>query len=51
MDRAACMDFKVFISDQHQVFGNMSGKAILDDDTVIEIRDVMCFVEKVHNKY
>lgn len=51
MDRAACMDFKVIISDQHQVFGNMSGIAILDDGTVIEIRDVMCFVEKVHNKY
>ena len=51
MDRAACMDFKVIISDQHQVFGKMSGKAILDDGTVIEIKDVLCFAEKVHNKY
>jgi len=51
MDRAACMDFKVIVSDQHQVFGKMSGKAILDDGTVIEIKDVLCFAEKVHNKY
>ncbi len=51
LDRAANLDFKVIVSDQHQVFGRMSGKAILDDGTVIEIRDVMCFAEKVHNKY
>ncbi len=51
LDRAANLDFKVIVSDQHQVFGKMSGKAILDDGTVIEIKDVMCFAEKVHNKY
>ncbi len=51
LDRAANLDFKVIVSYQHQVFGKMSGKAILDDGTVIEIKDVMCFAEKVHNKY
>ena len=51
LDRAANLDFKVIVSDQHQVFGKMSGNAILDDGTVIEIKDVMCFAEKVHNKY
>ena len=51
LDRAACMDFKLIASDQHQVFGRMSGKAILDDGTEVNIRDVMCFAEKVHNKY
>jgi len=51
LDRAANLDFKVIVSDQHQVFGKMSGKAILDDGTVIKIKDVMCFAEKVHNKY
>ena len=51
LDRAACMDFKIVASDQHQVFGRMSGKAILDDGTEIKLRDVMCFAEKVHNKY
>ena len=28
----------------------MSGKAILDDGTVITVKDMMCFAEKVHNK-
>ena len=51
LDRSANMDYKVIVSDQHQVFGYMSGKAILDDGKVIEIKDVLCFAEKVHNKY
>ena len=51
LDRAACLDYKVIVSDQHQVFGRMSGKAVLDDGKEVEIRDVMCFAEKVHNKY
>ena len=51
LDRAACLDYKVIVSDQHQVFGKMSGTAILDDGKKIEIKDVMCFAEKVHNKY
>ena len=51
IDRAANMDFKVIVSDQHQVFGRMSGTAILDDGTRVEIKDVMCFAEKVHNRY
>lgn len=51
MDRAANLDFKVIVSDQHQVFGKMSGTAILDDGTKIEIKDVLCFAEKVHNRY
>ncbi len=51
IDRAACLDYKVIVSDQHQVFGKISGTAILDDGKKIEIKDVMCFAEKVHNKY
>ncbi|MBR0113380.1 MAG: DUF2804 domain-containing protein [Clostridia bacterium] len=51
IDRAAKIDIKLIVSDQHQVFGRMSGKAILDDGTVIEIKDVLCFAEDVHNKY
>ena len=51
LDRTACLDYKVIVSDQHQVFGRMSGKAILDDDTEVCIKDVLCFAEKVHNKY
>ncbi len=51
LDRAACLDYKVIVSDQHQVFGRMSGKAVLDDGTVVKVKDMMCFAEKVHNKY
>ena len=51
LDRAAKLDFKVLVSDQHQVFGRMSGNAVLDDGTKINIKDVMCFAEKVHNRY
>ncbi len=51
IDRAACLDYKAIVSDQHQVFGRMSGKAVLDDGKVIDIKDLMCFAEKVHNRY
>ena len=51
LDRAAKLDFKLLVSDQHQVFGRMSGRAVLDDGTPVTLRDVMCFAEKVHNRY
>ncbi len=51
LDRAGKIDFKVLVSDQHQVFGRMSGRAVLDDGTPIEIKDVLCFAEKVYNRY
>ncbi len=51
MDRAARISALVIETDQHQVFGKMSGKAILDDGTVLHIKDCMCFAEKVHNRY
>ena len=51
LDRAAKMDFKVIVSDQHQVFGRMSGRVVLDDGTPVDIQDVLCFAEKVHNRY
>lgn len=51
IDRCAKIDMNVLITDQHQVFGKMSGKAILDDGTVLEIKDLLCFAEDVHNKY
>ncbi len=41
----------LIVTDQHQVFGRMTGRAVLDDATVIEIKDFLCFAEKVHNKY
>lgn len=51
LDRAAKLDYKVIVSDQHQVFGKMSGTAILDDGRKIHIHDIICFAEKVHNRY
>ncbi len=51
IDRAAKIDVKVIVTDQHQVFGRLSGKAILDDGTVLEVKDLLCFAEDVHNKY
>lgn len=51
LDRAAKIDFKVLVSDQHQVFGRMTGRAVLDDGGEIRFSDLMCFAEKVHNRY
>ena len=51
IDRSSETDFKIIGSWQHQVFGYMSGVAVLDDGTKLEIKDVLCFVEHVHNKY
>ena len=51
LDRAAKLDFKALVSDQHQVFGKMTGTAVLDDGTKIHVKDMMCFAEKVHNRY
>ena len=51
LDRASCTDFKVLKSDQHQVFGRFTGRAVLDDGTALEIRDLPGFAEKVMNKW
>lgn len=51
LDRNAKIDAKIIGTDQHQVFGKMNGKAILDDGTVLEMKDMLCFAEDVHNKY
>ncbi|MEA5151711.1 MAG: DUF2804 domain-containing protein [Oscillospiraceae bacterium] len=51
LDRASCTDVKLIKSDQHQVFGRFTGKAVLDGGEVIEIRDFPGFAEKVENKW
>lgn len=51
IDRASCTDVQLIKSDQHQVFGKFTGKATLEDGTVIEIKDFMGFAEKVENKW
>lgn len=51
LDRAAKTAAVIIETDQHQVFGRMSGRAALDDGKVIEVKDLMCFAEDVHNRY
>lgn len=51
IDRYEPFDLKVMCMIPHQVFGYVSGKCILDDGTVIELDNVLCFAEKVHNKW
>lgn len=51
IDRASCTDVKLICSDQHQVFGKFTGKMVLDDGSVIQLKDFVGFAEKVHNKW
>lgn len=51
LDRFASTDLKVLCSIQHQVFGRFSGKAVLDDGKVLEVKDFFGFAEKVFNKW
>ena len=51
IDRASCTDVKLICSDQHQVFGRFTGRAVLDDGKEIYIKDFLGFAEKVHNKW
>lgn len=51
IDRQAPLDIKLMCMLPHQVFGLLSGSAILDDNTVININDKLVFAERVHNKW
>lgn len=50
-DRNTPLDFKIIAMLPHQVFGLFSGKLVLDDGKIIEIKDALGFAEKVHNKW
>jgi len=51
IDRKSCTDAGLLLSDQHQVFGRYDGRAVLDDGTTLEVRDLIGFAEKVHNRW
>ena len=51
INRKSLTNIGVLCSDQNQVFGKFSGKAILDDGKVIELKDFVGFAEKVFNKW
>lgn len=49
VDRNGKTDLGLIRSIQHQVFGRISGRAVLDDGEVLEIRDLLGFAEDVLN--
>lgn len=51
IDRCDYTSVGIIASDQHQVFGRFTGKAILDDGSVIEVKDFTGFAERVHNRW
>ncbi|MEG0264764.1 MAG: DUF2804 domain-containing protein [Erysipelotrichaceae bacterium] len=51
IDRKAKTSLGVIVTDQHQVFGRISGKVTLDNGKVLDINNLTCFAEWVHNRY
>lgn len=51
LDRASLTSVGLIKSDQHQVFGRFTGRAVLDDGTVLRVRDLMGFAERVVNRW
>lgn len=51
LDRASKTDVLVICSDQHQVFGRLTGRIVLDDGREIQLKDFLGFAEKVFNKW
>ena len=51
LDRHSNASALIISSNQHQVFGRFTGKAILDDGKKIEIRNFLGFAEKVVNRW
>ena len=51
LDRHSNTNALIIQSDQHQVFGYFSGKAVLNDGTVLELDNFFGFAEKVYNRW
>lgn len=51
IDRADCTSVLVIESDQHQVFGYMTGKVVTDEGEEIQIERALGFAEKVKNRW
>lgn len=49
-DNSSNINALVIKRNAHQVFGKMNGKAVLDDGTVLEIKNLLMFAERVINK-
>ena len=50
-DRQTICDITKGGSLQHQVFGHYTGKCVLDDGTVVEVKDFFGFAEDVINNW
>ena len=51
IDRFDDTNLLLIRSNQHQVFGYFTGKAVLDDGKVVEVKDFLGFAEKVANRW
>lgn len=51
LERPAKMNMLVYSTVQHQVFGRYSGRAVLDDGSVLEFSNILGFAEKVKNRW
>lgn len=51
IDRQAPLNLGFLMMIPHQVFGKFTGKIKLDDGKIIEVKDLIGFAEKVHNKW
>ncbi|MBD5555904.1 MAG: DUF2804 domain-containing protein [Roseburia sp.] len=51
LNRHADMNVLVIATDQNQVFGHLTGTAVLDDGTKLNFSDFFCAIEVVHNRY
>ncbi|HPA72369.1 MAG TPA: DUF2804 domain-containing protein [Spirochaetota bacterium] len=51
LDRSQSDNVLLIKSDQHQVFGRFTGRAVLDDGRVLDIKDFLGFAEKVINRW
>jgi hypothetical protein len=50
-DRSLYLSIIVLSTNQHQVFGKFTGYAILDDGTILKVRDFLGFAERVENRW
>jgi hypothetical protein len=50
-DRLAQTNLGIIFSEVHQMFGRYNGKAVADDGSVIEIRDLVGFAEEHHARW
>lgn len=51
LDRKSKTSLGIIMSDQHQVFGRFSGRAVLDNGNAVTLSDMIGFAEKVRNKW